>query len=454
MMKAQTFTLFLVLFLGYTTGWAQPENNAAKSQYTMFYKCLDKLKTLDYSTQKSSFEVQLGQAENHLKNVKKYEPGYNASQMEIDIAVYRNAAGATPKPSGNAGSSGNPSSNSGNANNSNLSWDTKQVENAIRSMKNDGAQAGGRTSADELAVNAEKKLEILRQNHPDYDASGYANEIEQFKTEYNAKQAVAQQKDVLKEEFSTYYELLFEGELNYAAVMIGEDADQAKAQAFIEEYAAKINEFLASDAAALGKDQHAAPALNYVAHLDTRARMGFNMNFYTPTGRNAVLSDFYRLKLEMEWAKGLERLLGEHDEVESSRKNIQAGLDYLKSPEEAVKIAEKNAYEYKASAVIFPEAMHNNALLADIKNAVANSTFGKGKEFIGLRVTQSQWTINRHWLTGTILNRRVHVQMMTNEGGTCYLHDFYATEEYNGNSYQKCYVGFHNKREMLCDKVH
>lgn len=440
--------------MGYSTGWAQPENSAAKSQYTMFYKCLDKLKTLDYGTQKSSFEVQLSQAENHLKNVKKYDPAYDASKMEADIAVYRSTTSSGAKPASNAASGGNNAASGNNANNSNLSWDTKQVENAIRSMKNDAAKAAGYLSADQLSANAEEKLNILRRNHPEYDASAYANEITVFKAEYNAKHNARLDKDAQKEEFSKYYDILFEGELNYAAVMINEDADQVKAQAFIDEYIAKIDEFLATDAAALGEDHVASPVIEYISHLQTRSQMGFNMNFYTPTGRNAVLSDFYRLKLEMAWAKGLERLLGEQDDVESSRKNIQAGLDYLKSPEEAVKIAEKNAYEFKASAKIYPEAMHNTALLADISSAVKQSSFGKGKEIIGLRVTQSQWSINKHWLTGAILNRRVHVQMMTNENGICYLHDFYATEEYNGSTYQKCYVGYHNKREMLCENAH
>ena len=320
-------------------------------------------------------------------------------------------------------------------------------------MKNDGIVAAGSESGDELAAKAEEKLTFLKENYAHFDATAYETEIAEFKRIYNEKYAAANEQNGLESEFNTNYDLLFATDLYYEGIQIGQPADAVKAQTFIDDYKARIATFLASEAAELGKNIDKSPAVDRLRDLAYKRQLGFNMNFYTPTGNNAVLTDYYHLQLELAWAQGLRELFGEEEAIEDQLNNIQAGLDFLKSPENAVKIAEKNAYEQKAKAKLFPEAMHNAALLADIRADLQKSAYWKGITIENLRVTNPNWQVTRHPLSGAILYRKVQVQCTTSENGICTLHEFYATEEYNGTSYSKCFLGYHNQREMLCENA-
>lgn len=447
------FIMIIILAFALTPNnvLAQEPEGAANTQYKMFNKNISKLKTLDFSTQRGAFNSQLSQAENALKNVKKYDPNFDASEMEKEITHFREIKNGNVSTTSNGGNKVPPTEKKSN---SNINWDKGQVTNAIKEIKITAKNRGTSITADELTKDAEEKLKILKTNHPDYDASAYEKEIADYKTKYGDHKRATEKHDLLAEEFKTQYKFVFErGNAFFDGIVISSKEEIPMILTDLKKYKKEIQEFVNSDAGKLGLSTNKSPASTKIGNLNQKGHYGLKLSVYAPTGKNRILSDYYKLKFQEAWALGLQQLFGDIDPVLYHLDKVKESLNYLKSPENAVKIAENNAQELIAQAKLLDEAMHNETLLGDLKSAVTVSSFGKGKDINNLRVVSKGWNIYRHWLSGKILYRQVAVQMTTVEDGKCILHEFIATEEYVGTSYTKCYVGYHNNREMLCEKA-
>ncbi len=69
----------------------EPSNRAAVSYYKTFCKAVEKIQTIDPVAKSAAYKSQLSQMEINLKNIKKIEPEYNASELEAEIEKYKSA---------------------------------------------------------------------------------------------------------------------------------------------------------------------------------------------------------------------------------------------------------------------------------------------------------------------------------------------------------------------------
>lgn len=422
---------------------AQAPEGAAKSSYKMFYVIIDRLSNLDYASQKGSFTGQLNSAETFLKKVKKAEPNFDTSKMEEDIEAYRKIKNGTLTSTPKKSSGGN------------INWDKSQVTNAIHDMKVAFKKSAvTNTPVDGITKEAEEKLAILKANHPDYDASAFEKEINEYKDTYVNNQNYRVEREKITASFNTKFEEIFINQPDFNKVkMFGEDR-QDDAKAYIASYKAELDAFLNSDLAKYGKETTEQPAKKLIENAPYLQEAHYILDYYTPYSKDQALSDFYKIKLAEVWLDGMEKLFGSTTVVKRQRDRINEMLAYLKTPENAIAIGNANMNKDRASVKLLTEKMSNPALKSKVKIAVQKSSWGKGKNYQVLRIVSSDWQYYRHWLTGVVVYRRLSVQVVFKDAdGDCILHNCYAIQEFDGNSYAPFYVDDSFERVMLCENV-
>lgn len=151
----------------------EPSNRAALTYYRNFQKAAEKIAGIDPQSKSAAYKSQLSQLEINLKNIKKIEPGYDASALE---SIYAGYSGTI----------------SNQENQQSLVKDqaklVKDVESLFKLLNEtklnaDNIEDSVRRSTEYL----EKELAIFRKKYPSSDITVYENKLNEFREKFRAK---------------------------------------------------------------------------------------------------------------------------------------------------------------------------------------------------------------------------------------------------------------------------
>jgi hypothetical protein len=151
----------------------EPSNRAAVSYYKTFCKAVEKIQTIDPVAKSAAYKSQLSQMEINLKNIKKIEPEYNASELEAEIEKYKSAIESLDSKKS-------------------LDKDLQAIQKGFDLLNGllketklnfDNVDDTVKRSTEAM----ERDLLIFKKNHPDYDASGFDAQVEEFRTKLREK---------------------------------------------------------------------------------------------------------------------------------------------------------------------------------------------------------------------------------------------------------------------------
>jgi hypothetical protein len=145
-------------------------NRATKTYYNNFIKAIEKIKTINMLEKSAAYKSQLGQLEINLKNIKKFEPGLDVSELENQYNSYKNAI-------------------EGNDNQKSLDKDLLSINNNFEILfKKLNETKLNFDSIDLQVKNATEPLErdvkIFENKYPNYDSSSFNQKIIDFQTKF------------------------------------------------------------------------------------------------------------------------------------------------------------------------------------------------------------------------------------------------------------------------------
>ncbi len=145
-------------------------NRATKTYYNNFIKAIEKIKTINMLEKSAAYKSQLGQLEINLKNIKKFEPGLDVSELENQYNSYKNAI-------------------EGNDNQKSLDKDLLSINNNFEILfKKLNETKLNFDSIDLQVKNATEPLErdvkIFENKYPNYDSSSFHQKIIDFQTKF------------------------------------------------------------------------------------------------------------------------------------------------------------------------------------------------------------------------------------------------------------------------------
>ena len=411
------FFYFLLLLAFATTVKAQnPPSGAAGTYYKMMNTNLEKLKTMDYETQKGAYKNALSQASQNLASLKKSAPDYDVSSYEQQIAKYNEVVNAA-----------------GSANN--LAQDKKQLDIYMEALRNSREADFPRKLDD-----AQGQLELLKKRTPSYDASAYEKEIASLEAGYNGQ--IKGQVDAFKfdEKFSELFDMVLD--FNSGTSVSEMKSKVAELRQEVAAFASGENIQFADAEIQENNSDRSGSALE-------KAKFLMHDMYETYIKRNALdryleVEDmqvqYYKIQGIYERCKGMNTLFGKVPEVAADFRKIQDIINGLPSLESLAATTEKNATQEVAKRRMQPAVDNNPALVSEFKDAFVKGKFSYSNNVLAIHVVSSTWQIerNQNSIYKEIIGRTKAAEIVVKESdGKCYLYPFILFESYDGSSYQK-----------------
>lgn len=418
------------------------QSSFVQGQLTNFEKTISELASVTYnSSTRTSFEANMLKARKSIFDIRYDSPSYNTKSMETKLSPYYDLW-RTQGPSAHKGLS--------------KTYEQNKLNEFFTAPEGQLQNYGYHViEPEELFEIASIYLTIYHENFPEDDITEYNEYIKNVTNAYIQEREKNKKFNENYAYFREEYEKLFNPNLNYSTMYINEENTVESAEKQLAQYKSEIEIFVSSEAADLVRGDVKWPMKEYVERLKDIHTFGQELNNLTTlSSKNGALTAWYKNQMDWAWLGGMKKLFGENPELTRQEIGIQKVTDYLISPENAIKMAEENEARMIADRKLLPAKMTDQTqLLNDIRAAVAVSSFGKNQEITEIRIVSNGWNLYRHWLSGEVMYREIAVQMVTKENGECILHEFIAREEFDGQTYEKCYVGYHNAFKMLCENA-
>lgn len=166
-------------------------NRATKTYYSNFLKAIEKIKTINMLEKSAAFKSQLSQLEINLKNIKKFEPDLDVSELENQFNSFKNAI-------------------EGNNTQKSLDKDLLAINNSFETLCKKLNEAKLNFDSIDLQVKSateplERDIKIFENKYPDYDSSSFHQKIIDFQTKFRALLEGANSKNNETLDFKTEY---------------------------------------------------------------------------------------------------------------------------------------------------------------------------------------------------------------------------------------------------------
>lgn len=147
-------------------------NRATKTYYSNFLKAVEKIKTINMLEKSAAYKSQLSQLEINLKNIQKFEPNLDLSELENEFLSFKNAV-------------------EGNDSQKSLDKDLQALQKSFDSLflilnetKLNFDNIDSQVTASTKAI--ERDIAILEKNHPQYDTKPFRDKVADFQSNFKA----------------------------------------------------------------------------------------------------------------------------------------------------------------------------------------------------------------------------------------------------------------------------
>ncbi|MDP1802626.1 MAG: hypothetical protein Q8L81_14795 [Bacteroidota bacterium] len=168
----------------------------------------------------------------------------------------------------------------------------------------------------------------------------------------------------------------------------------------------------------------------------------------------AVFNYYYMRLIYARWSN-LSKTFPESKVLSGAAQQAENAYKKVGNKEVATKNALKAKEDHLAKIKMDPATASDPALEAQIKKAMANTTFGEGRTVLKINLHNKDWNIKRNQITGIILSRSKNFSAVVKEkDGTCTLIRYTSyKQDYDGNNYGNGYVYMGQADKILCENV-
>ncbi len=446
-------TVFLLLFVAFIglVGHAQALTGPAATYDRTFWGGIEKIKGLDPKTDRSAFKSGLTQAETSLTRLKAAAPDLKTAKYDAELAKYKGMIESADNEK--AAASDQSAKSDGIA----------QLDASMAEL--DKARTVKTYQPAALLLKVERELTAFKRSFPDHDVTAYEKKVSDFEAwiekSYSDQDQAAKDSQNFRQEYDETFSGLYEG---YWAMGKGEAGDIAAAQEKLNKFTSNINVFVNSE---LGKKAPTIQTENvktYVLNpIETKVAEN-NKNVdqwktWVQTGHKKweVFQNYFKILAAEEYWRGNAALYPANGGIQAAFSKTKEVHNELGTIQNVEAMCEKNYAKYLTTVTLEPAAVKDAALEADMKAQFLTMDYGKGLNVIKVNIKSSNWTINRHAISGVILNRIRDAHVVTKDSnGNCWIWQFGIMQMYDGSNYGNSEGRYlsPDKKQILCENVH
>lgn len=418
--------MYLLLAFAFITNAQEPSNPAAKAQYKTYKGAIDKLGTIDPIEKLAAYKNQISQAEAALKNIKKYEPGYDVSSLEAELLKHKTIVGDAPKDE--------------------KAMDFAKLNAEVKKMKTENTGC----------AQVQFYLDLYKNKYPEAELAPYKKAVEDYKANESSKAAEQnQQKSNLKSFEEEFKKVFIRDRYDLET---DNDEKIPVIESNLVTYKKNLEAFLTPDNIAKASKTEETPSNNlYKRALEEGLTAKSlikdiskdNASTYFTRQVRAV-SNYCKLqsfKIKFECYK---KLFSEKAEMVALSNEITSLVTAEGAKEQLISKANKNNAEAVKARRMKPAVRTDAAIESEIKNALKD----KEGTIVKINLLDKEWRVVRNELTGIATQRAQDFHLVMNKNGKCTLYDLILREDFDGTKYLQGYVtGYGTGWEIVCENV-
>ena len=313
----------------------------------------------------------------------------------------------------------------------------------------------GSMDYEELILDAEKKISVLKKTDPSFDVSAMEAEVKKYKASLSS--AVEAKENDWKSAKMTSANLetfLYWSMKEYKNSKT--DADFAALDKKVNEQIAALSDFCktslkSSDNASLRKieDHWEVNGMDETQLVSTK-------KFHEKSeGVEYAIYNFYQIKWIFNKWKAFSAVYPSSETIAEATKKAEEVWNMLGSVEQVKAQAQGAKAKRIADTKMEPAVVNDPQLEARIKSALLKSKFASGKTIVKINIHSSGWTVQKHAITGVTLSRTkgFSAAIKEKDGSCSLLHYVDFKQDYVGGNFAQGYINLGELVEILCENV-